>query len=94
MTLPARIHDLTGRRFGRLTAIAHAGLRNAKSHWHCRCDCGERRTVSSQALRGGHSTSCGCFRREASRRQLEKNIAASGLPRGAARFPWARRNAA
>lgn len=91
-----RVHDLIGERFGRLEVVALAEPRTACGHtrWICRCDCGESATVNANNLRSGNTRSCGCIRQETSRQQLEKNIATSGLRRGAARRPWARRNAA
>jgi hypothetical protein len=54
--------DLTGKRFGRLTAAekigSHAGGDGAL--WRCVCDCGAERILVSAKLRGGWVTSCGC----------------------------------
>lgn len=62
----ARI-DLTGQRFGRLTALEPAGVRyflsGRRSSWWCLCDCGERTNVTSSNLRSGQIRSCGCGRR-------------------------------
>lgn len=65
--------DLTGQRFGRLTAVKRAEDRIDSSgrhyvQWVCLCDCQrdkpecERRyiKVTASHLRSGHSTSCGC----------------------------------
>lgn len=46
--------DIQGQRFGKWLVGAYAG----KSHWHCTCDCGERRLVSSYTLRKGTSSGC------------------------------------
>lgn len=57
--------DLTGQRFGRWTVIEQAEPGEGFStRWLCECDCGRRRTVSSQLLRSGRSRSCGCLRDE------------------------------
>lgn len=56
-------NDLTGQRFGMLTAIAkvpkprNSGLR---LKWKCVCDCGESRDVDARDLSRGKRTSCGC----------------------------------
>jgi hypothetical protein len=52
--------DLTGRRFQRLKVIGFAGMRNQRSHWACRCDCGNRTIVDGSKLKFGSTTSCGC----------------------------------
>ena len=53
--------DITGERFGQLTAIERIPPTNGtRSHWICKCDCGNVATVSISNLRNGHTTSCGC----------------------------------
>ena len=52
--------DLTGQRFGKLTVLLPAENIDAKTAWLCRCDCGTEITVTTQRLRDGHRTSCGC----------------------------------
>jgi hypothetical protein len=58
--------DLTGQRFGRLTAIRRTREKSGGKNtmWLCRCDCGTEKLVAIGSLRNGLSTSCGCFRRE------------------------------
>lgn len=59
--------NLEGQRFGRLTAISMAsGRRDGRLLWNCICDCGTSALATSAALRGGHTRSCGCLRRELS----------------------------
>ena len=55
--------DLTGQRFGRLTAIRPTDERQRVSVvWECRCDCDPNKPVfvSSEHLRSGNKKSCGC----------------------------------
>lgn len=59
--------DLTGQRFGRLTAIERAETpvgHGRDARWKCRCDCGKEITTTSHCLRQGKSQSCGCLRQE------------------------------
>lgn len=56
--------DLTGRRFGRLTAERVSHRRRGAIMWECVCDCGNRKAVRASHLSGGFTSSCGCFRRE------------------------------
>jgi len=51
--------DLTGKKFGRWTAL----YRDPDNHkkWICKCDCGTIRSVQGPALREGISQSCGCI---------------------------------
>ncbi len=55
--------DLTGQKFGRLSVIGFAGMKNHKSQWVCKCDCGNEVTVSIQGL-GKDTRSCGCLHKE------------------------------
>lgn len=56
-----QIKDLTGRRFGRLTALRRLDRRIGSSFaWLCRCDCGRMAEVSANALLKGGTKSCGC----------------------------------
>lgn len=50
--------DLTGKRFGKLTAIKYVG----NDRWLCKCDCGNETEVLSMNLRSAHTKSCGCLK--------------------------------
>lgn len=39
-------------------------VQSRKIYWKCKCDCGKIFTASGGNLRNGHTTSCGCFRKE------------------------------
>ena len=57
--------DLTGKRFGRLTAIRSCGKHSdGQFLWECVCDCGKTTTVPTSLLTSGQTQSCGCLRRE------------------------------
>lgn len=55
--------DLTGVRFGRLTATAFAYRANRR-YWHCQCDCGDSTEAAVSDLRAGKVVSCGCLKSE------------------------------
>lgn len=66
----SRIKDLSGQRFGRLTAIRRLEEKVGTSYaWLCRCDCGKETKVSAHALLSGGTKSCGCGKIEALRNQ-------------------------
>lgn len=51
--------DLSGRRFGSVTAISYAGRKADGNHvWTVRCDCGHEKTALYCHLLAGKSTSC------------------------------------
>lgn len=54
--------DLTGQRFGKLTALEQVGIQHGFALWRCRCDCGNETKVTSSRLRHDGTSSCGCFR--------------------------------
>ena len=55
--------DLTGKRFGRYTAIKPVKT-SAGTKWLCKCDCGNEKLVFAHNLLRGTSKSCGCLQRE------------------------------
>lgn len=61
-----KIRDLTGKRFGKLTAISHFLVKNkngpkSKIFWECLCDCGEIVRIRGQNLTGDLTRSCGKY---------------------------------
>lgn len=63
----AKLIDLTGQRFGRLTVIERVeNNRRGQARWLCRCDCKKEIVVTSSNLRCGHTNSCGCFKLDSS----------------------------
>jgi hypothetical protein len=55
--------DLTGRRFGRLVVLGRAPSSDCRTRWACRCDCGGRAVIRTDALRNKSRTTCGCLYR-------------------------------
>lgn len=60
-------------KFGRLTVISYENTRNQRSVWKCICDCGNTTCVTSNELKSGHTTSCGCYRNELARERALKH---------------------
>ena len=57
--------DITGQKFGRLTAIRRDGLGDCwQAKWLCRCDCGNVVSVFKCNLTTGKTRSCGCLKKE------------------------------
>ena len=60
----SRVSDLTGKKFGKLTAIelaepAYTATGEKRTTWRCVCDCGNERIVRAAYLRRGAATYCG-----------------------------------
>lgn len=55
--------DITGKRFGKLTAVKGTNKRSHNSViWSCKCDCGNTNEVVIGDLTTGHTKSCGCLK--------------------------------
>lgn len=51
--------DLTGKQFGKWTVLRRdESVRQGAVYWTCKCECGNIRDVTSQALRNGSSQGC------------------------------------
>lgn len=67
--------DITGQRFGRLTAIECVGSNGRSSaRWIFKCDCGNTTITESTSVRRGVTKSCGCLNQE-----LRKSRAKHGM---------------
>lgn len=58
--------DITGHRYGKLTAICPTGEKNPAGSmiWKCRCDCGNETRIAVSDLNSGNCKSCGCLKEE------------------------------
>ena len=64
------MQDVTGQRFGRLTAVAFSHKDKYGAYvWSVVCDCGTSKQVALSNLRG-KTKSCGCLKREVNRAML------------------------
>ena len=56
----SRDRDLSGRRFGNLTAVQPtSGRKNGYIVWQCTCDCGRTVDIDSRSLKNGWIKACG-----------------------------------
>jgi hypothetical protein len=62
--------DLTGQKFGRLTALYPVPNNTHHTRWHCVCECGNTKDVLQQNLCNGHVQSCGCLLAERNAEKL------------------------
>lgn len=63
----AKVIDLAGQKFNRLTVTNRVG-KDLPVKWQCICDCGKIVVVNSQDIRTGHTISCGCYHKEMMKR--------------------------
>lgn len=56
-------NELVGQNFGKLTVIKDSGERKkGKIIWECKCECGNITYVTTEKLKNGHTSSCGCLK--------------------------------
>lgn len=74
MRMSRRAKDITGQRFGRLTALNPTDKRrNGRVVWHCQCDCGNMIDVPINYLTSGDTQSCGCLKNELNQMHLRND---------------------
>ena len=66
--------DITGQKFGRLTALKPTKNRNSKGSimWLCECECGTIKEICITDLRNKGTVSCGCLRREKASQRVKE----------------------
>lgn len=69
--------NLIGQKFGRWTVISEAPKHympsgDSKVMWNCLCECGNTGVVSSNNLKNGTSSSCGCYHDEIAKKRMTK----------------------
>lgn len=75
IVLPRLAEDLSGRKFGRLTAnYPEYAAGKHRLHWNCTCDCGRTAHVTPDNLKSGRVVSCGCLRNEKNKTRRYKRI--------------------
>lgn len=66
------ITEYIGKKFGRLTILKEGtSVKYGKTTMRkvlCKCDCGTEKEIDFNSVKGGKSTSCGCFNRENSKK--------------------------
>lgn len=54
--------DLTGKRFGKLTAVKKTRNKAKEVCWECKCDCGNILIIRVYDILNAHTKSCGCLK--------------------------------
>lgn len=61
----SNLKNIIGKRFGRLIVNYQAGrTKHGQVIWHCTCDCGNEKDITSSCLLKGETRSCGCYKKE------------------------------
>lgn len=69
--------DITGQKFGKLTAIKLDHIEHIKTgtvhYWLYKCDCGNEKVIRKGEVSQGGSQSCGCFLKESVQKRSTKH---------------------
>ena len=77
----AKLEDLTGQKFGRLTAVSRYGFDEfGRQLWTCECECGNTIVAHAYSLKQGHTKSCGCLKKEKATANLPSNQVGERCP--------------
>lgn len=81
-----QINDLTGRRFGKLTAIRYlephertTKRNHSGAFWLCKCDCGNEVETASNTLLSNEIKSCGCSSMSLGEMEIADELTANGV---------------
>jgi len=71
-----KMKDITGQKFGLLTAVEPTNKRSRGGSviWLFRCDCGNIKELQAGKVVGGNTNSCGCLRKGCYRRSPENKV--------------------
>lgn len=73
----AKLINLTGQKFDKVTVIKQAPSRNRHVYWECKCDCGKICEISGESLRNPKikQHNCGCVKQnqKQQKQQLKEN---------------------
>ncbi len=70
--MPAKA-NLVGQKFGKLIVLFEKGKSSGHITWQCRCDCGNEIVVTTNSLRTGSTSSCGCYRKKVTKEKFTKH---------------------
>ncbi len=79
--------DITGQRFGKLTAVQFVEYKKQTPYWLCKCDCGNETILSVYSLLKGETKSCGCLRHKPAINAIDLTGQKFGLLTAVERIP-------
>lgn len=72
--------NLEGQTFGKLKVINQGSPDiHGNVNWLCLCECGNEVSVRGYSLKSGHTKSCGCYKKEMSKKRITKKNTTHGL---------------
>lgn len=83
--MPRPFVDVTGQKYGRLTALKCLGRQNKRTYWLFKCECGKEHKARLDAVKQGKIKSCGCATSELVGKAVRKR---NLLPPGESAFTF------
>lgn len=80
--------DLTGKKFGLLTAVEMSENRKGRTYWRCKCKCGTEKIIARSNLVSGKTRSCGCLKTEMLRKRMVILNESKGIDLTGKIFGW------
>lgn len=68
--LSANLKEISGEKFGRLTAIRFIRKKGSNTYWEFECECGKKIIAQKTAVMSGFTNSCGCIQKEKAKAHL------------------------
>lgn len=68
-----RVKNMTGKKYGRLTALEYVEIRTGGAYWLFECDCGTKKVINGSSVRLGSVNSCGCIAKENKSKRMKKH---------------------
>lgn len=81
----SKIEIKIGDKFGRLLILKKE---KRKHHWLCKCDCGNKTIVYGGHLRAGTTKSCGCLKKELSKKRMQQQATTHGMYKASEYKTW------
>jgi hypothetical protein len=79
---------ITGKKFGRLTAIRHETTnKKGRHYWKFECNCGGTLTTSKYSVTAGDTKSCGCYQKECAKRMADTLLGKYRTTHGLSKHP-------
>ncbi len=75
--MPRPFKDITGQKFGRLTAVQFIERKNRRTIWEFRCDCGLPVYKRLDQVESGAIQSCGCYQSDVTSARMKGGNATS-----------------
>lgn len=73
------INDYSGNRYGLLTAIKFSHIKNKKTYWLMKCECGVEKFIRIDGAIWGSTVSCGCFMKRNNSQNMKKIMTTHGM---------------